>query len=152
MALRKQIAFDLMTDKNSPLFQYYNSLSSAYKDIEKVLGNEGFQREQGSVFISKNAMDYEDLSFLINNLCEELPWLSECIKGIAVTNVGKEHDLMDKINVYCEMYSDKKEEWIKNKNSKEDKSETVKDDLSNIKEKQVSFEKEEAIDENEIEL
>lgn len=113
---KKQFAFDLIADKNSPILQYYNSISGAYDAIEKYMKSHEFIHRQGSVYISENKMTRKDVSNFILQMCKELPWLSDCIKSFDVTNIGQQHDLTKDINIACEIYSDEKDKWI-NKDS-----------------------------------
>lgn len=108
---RKQFTFDLKTDKDSPLYNYYNTFSKAYHDIEKYMQEHGCIHRQGSSYISEKAMSQKDVVRFMDGLCRELPWLSECLSGFDVTDIGKQHGLLDDIREMCEAYSNEKEKW-----------------------------------------
>lgn len=37
----------------------------------------------------------------LKNVCDKLPWISECAKEVDLTNIGKRHSLLSYINVMC---------------------------------------------------
>ena len=37
----------------------------------------------------------------MKDVCNKLPWISECAKSVDLTNIGKRHSLLDDINVMC---------------------------------------------------
>ena len=72
------IAFDLVvsdTAKNHP-----KGVSQAYTDIGSVLGEHGFERIQGSVYVTKN----EDMASLFKTIMalKSLPWFKDCVRDI----------------------------------------------------------------------
>lgn len=89
---RKQIAFDLNTNE---LKQHYpsNHWRKAYKDIKKFMGNNRFEWEQGSVYISKVPMDPQQINALTHKMIAAYPWLNICMRDCVVTNVGQSHEL-----------------------------------------------------------
>lgn len=106
---KKQIVFDLKTDKNSPIFKYYNSLSSAYYYIEKYLNENNFPcHRQGSVYTSDKPLTNAQVSVSLKKVCDAIPWLYECINAIDVSSVTRKESLLDDVKAYCDMNSEKK--------------------------------------------
>lgn len=60
-------------------------MRQAYADVEKVLGQFGFVRVQGSVFVTEN----EDLTRVVRvmNELRALPWFPESVRGIRAFRV-----------------------------------------------------------------
>ena len=114
--LRKQLTFDLFADKQSPIYKYFNKLSTAYYHIERSLNENGFScHRQGSVYVSEKALSYDEVGYALSKVCEELPWLYECTRKFDVTNIGKTYDLLNDIADFCELYDDKRKEMEINK-------------------------------------
>lgn len=109
---KKEFAFDLKTDRYSPLYNYYDYLSAAYKDIKEFMEDNGFEWRQGSVYISKASLSNKQVRNIIVKLCQELPWLSECLNKFDVTNIGRQHDLLSDIKETCEIFEDDRLAWI----------------------------------------
>lgn len=112
---KKQIAFDLKTDKDSPIYKYYNSLSSAYDAINSYMKSCGFSHSQGSVYVSNRGMNLMEFEKVLDKMCKKLPWLAECSNAFNITNVGPTYDLMKNIIDSCEKYNDEKEEILKSR-------------------------------------
>ena len=107
---KKQIVFDLKTDKNSPIYNYYNSLSSAYYYIEKYLNKNNFPcHRQGSVYTSDKPLTNAQVSVSLKKVCDAIPWLYECTNAIDVSSITRKESLLDDVKAYCEMNNDKKE-------------------------------------------
>ena len=115
---RKQFVFDLKADKESPIFKYYNSLSGAYDDIRRYMESNGFTHRQGSSYISNSTMDNRKVRRFLMGMCKALPWLAECSKAFDITDIGKQHDLLSDIEEACGLYSDEKDQWLKDKHEK----------------------------------
>ena len=94
--MRKAINFDIDTKK----YEEYTKqkASSAYGKIRRFLLNNNFEHRQGSGYISKVSLNDVRVFVIIENMSTELEWLRKCIKQIDVTNVGKQHSLLDTIN------------------------------------------------------
>ena len=91
--MRKALNFDLDTKKyagkHSP---------TAYAEIKRFLQKNDFEHRQGSGYISKNSLSDGKIFAIIQNMSMELKWLRNCVEQIDVTNIGKQHSLLDTIN------------------------------------------------------
>jgi virulence-associated protein VapD len=89
---RKQIAFDLDTNM---LKNYYPKVGwqHAYDDIKRHMQNNGFEWQQGSVYVSLKPMDLVILDTVVTSVCINNPWLNVCMRDCVVMNIGKEHSL-----------------------------------------------------------
>ena len=97
---RKQITFDLSQDA---LRQHYprketaqdpQFFKRAYKDIQKFMEANGFERRQFSVYVSAEKLTALDVAVLTQRMAEEMPWLRQCVKEITATNIGARHSLL----------------------------------------------------------
>ncbi|MBW9213194.1 hypothetical protein [Bulleidia sp. zg-1006] len=72
---RKQIAFDLDTEL---LDSYYPSKSwrNAYSDIKRYMEENGFEWNQGSVYISKKSITNREAIEIFQDLLNEYDWLN----------------------------------------------------------------------------
>lgn len=100
---RKQITFDLSDKK---LRQYYPALSEtvsaqyhkkAWKDIAEFMEQNHFTHRQYSVYVSDEPMSKTAVLYLIRRMVERFPWIFSCLNAMDVTDVGKQHSLMDVI-------------------------------------------------------
>lgn len=87
---RKQISFDLETSK---LKKYYpkERWQSAYYDIRRFMQKNGFEWQQGSVYISEERLSVQSTSKILGTLVDENPWLNVCMRDCVVTNIGRSH-------------------------------------------------------------
>ncbi len=97
---RKQITFDLSQEA---LRQHYphketaqdpQFFKRAYKDIQRFMDANGFERRQYSVYVSMEALTALDVAVLTQRMVEQLPWLRQCVKDITATNIGARHSLL----------------------------------------------------------
>lgn len=88
---RKQIAFDLDTKM---LERYYpkECWTHAYDDIKRHMIENGFERKQGSVYVSTHPLTAFDIDAVLKELVENHVWLNKCMRDCKETNVGKEYD------------------------------------------------------------
>jgi virulence-associated protein VapD len=100
---KKEISFDLDTKS---LGKYYDNISNAYFELRMELKRAGFEHRQGSVYNSVSPMNYLEVASAMDKICSKLPWLSDCAKKIDVTNIGKTHNLLDKVKSSCNKYDD----------------------------------------------
>ena len=100
MGSRKQITFDLSQDA---LRQHYprketaqdpQFFKRAYKDIQRFMDSNGFERRQYSVYVSTEELTALDVAVLTQRMAEELPWLRYCVREITATNIGARHSLL----------------------------------------------------------
>ena len=94
--MRKALNFDLDTKKYE---EYTNKPSpTAYVKIRNFLKKHGFEHRQGSGYISKESLNDGKVFAIIQSMSIEFEWLGYCVKQIDVTNIGKQHSLIDTIN------------------------------------------------------
>lgn len=74
--------------------QYPQFFKRAYKDIQKFMGANGFERRQYSVYVSTEKLTALDVAVLARKMAEQLPWLRHCIREITATSVGARHSLL----------------------------------------------------------
>jgi virulence-associated protein VapD len=119
---RKQIAFDLDT---VALKMYYpgNHWQHAYDDIKRHMTQNGFQWQQGSVYVSKVPLYANSVSKIIKALITTRPWLNACMRDCVVTDIGKEHNLN---HLFDKTANVLKRENVKN-NSRADTKSSMKD-------------------------
>lgn len=92
----KALNFDLDTHK---LEQYYpmDNYRKAYHDLWSFMKLHEFLHRQGSGYLSKNKMGTKDIYNMIEELSQQFPWLGQCVRKFDVTNVGRQHDLIELI-------------------------------------------------------
>lgn len=95
---KREISFDLDT---KALSKYYDNISMAYSDLHNEFERVGFIHRQGSVYNSKRCLSDVEVTKALKNVCDKLPWISECAKEVDLTNIGKRHSLLSDINVMC---------------------------------------------------
>lgn len=91
--MKKAINFDIDTKK----YEAYTGKKppSAYHEIKKFLKKNGFEHRQGSGYISEKNLNDSDVITLITNMTLKFDWLKYCVKEIDVTNIGKQHSLLN---------------------------------------------------------
>lgn len=92
----KAINFDLDTkllNEYHPTGDYHR----AYYDLKRFFNHHNFTHKQGSGYVSKLKLNSQDIFILIDDLCKEFSWISECVKEFDVTNVGPQYGLVDTI-------------------------------------------------------
>ena len=87
--IRKAINFDLDTEQMRAMFLYPNGYGLLKKSFEK----HDFTHRQGSGYISNAKLDSDQVNDIMAAVVKEQPWLTECVKKIDVTDIGKQHDL-----------------------------------------------------------
>lgn len=94
--MRKAINFDIDTKK----YEEYTGKKSptAYSEIKTFLKRNGFEHRQGSGYVSKDSLTDRKVLAIIMNMSSQFVWLRYCVKQIDVTNIGKQHSLIDGIN------------------------------------------------------
>ena len=97
---QKEITFDLSQEA---LRQHYprketgrdpQFFKRAYKDIQRFMETNGFERRQYSVYVSTEELTALDVAVLTQRMAEELPWLRYCVREITATNIGARHSLL----------------------------------------------------------
>ena len=94
--MRKALNFDLDTKE----YENYTGKKAptAYAEIKRFLKRNGFEHRQGSGYISEESLTDGKIFAIIQNMSVELKWLRNCVEQIDVTNIGKQHSLVDVIN------------------------------------------------------
>ena len=87
--IRKAINFDLDTEQMRAMSLYPNGYGLLKKSFEK----HDFTHRQGSGYISNAKLDSDQVNDIMAAVVKEQPWLTECVKKIDVTDIGKQHDL-----------------------------------------------------------
>lgn len=93
---RKAINFDLDTHR---LEEWYPTPNwrNAYMDIRNYMQEHGFEHRQGSGYISKSDMSYNEVFSNSKAMSKEFYWLSICANKIDVTNIGKQFDILNSL-------------------------------------------------------
>ena len=94
--MRKAINFDIDTKKYEEFTG--KKAPTAYEQIRRFLKKYDFEHRQGSGYISKGNVTNADIATLVKNMALKFEWLNYSIKEIDVTNIGKQHSLVDTIN------------------------------------------------------
>ena len=89
---RKAINFDLST---ADLKKYFKNTAEAYNQIKNFMLQNGFEHRQYSGYVSKEAMEDDDVALIAFNFTRQFRWLSHCTQKFDVTDIGDQHDLMD---------------------------------------------------------
>lgn len=100
MSNRKEITFDLSQEAlrrhypRKETAQDPQFFKRAYKDIQRFMEANGFERRQYSVYVSAEKLTALDVAVLTQQMAERLPWLRHCVREITVTNIGARHSLL----------------------------------------------------------
>ncbi|HYW53917.1 MAG TPA: virulence factor [Candidatus Elarobacter sp.] len=87
------ITFDLDTDT---LQQVYpgDSWRNAYTEIRRILIDDGFEWQQGSVYFgSPERIDAVTCVIAAQRLARELPWFTESVRDIRMLRIEENNDL-----------------------------------------------------------
>lgn len=93
--MRKAINFDINTKEYEKITG--KKASNAYDPIKRFLLKRNFIHRQGSGYISKYSLSDVNIFTIIQSMSTELDWLRKCVEQIDVTNIGKQHSLIDAI-------------------------------------------------------
>ena len=94
--MRKVLNFDLDTKKYEDCTG--RKAPTAYEEIKRFLKRNNFEHRQGSGYISKDSLTDGKIFAIIQNMSVELKWLKICVRQIDVTNIGKQHSMVDAVN------------------------------------------------------
>lgn len=88
---RRSIAFDL---KRSELIRDFgqSGMAMRYQRLAKALQDNGFERQQQSTFISKEALSYTELRKKIKNIIDSNKWVLDYKHGIVYFDTPKQFD------------------------------------------------------------
>jgi len=88
------VNFDLSTRKLKSEFSDKGH-RRAYALIKRFFINNNFEHHQYSGYLSKSAISYGDVYFLIlDSMVAELPWLAECVEKFDATNVTSQSNML----------------------------------------------------------
>ena len=94
--MRKALNFDLDTKKYEEFTGKHSPI--AYAEIKRFLQKNDFEHRQGSGYVSRDSLNDGKIFAIIQNMSMELKWLRNCVEQIDVTNIGKQHSLIDAVN------------------------------------------------------
>lgn len=86
---RKYVNFDLDTKQLKAVYPG-KRYTDAYLDIKRFLKKQGFEHNQGSGYISKEALPETFIYKLVKRMRKELPWVKVCVKRFVHTDVATE--------------------------------------------------------------
>jgi virulence-associated protein VapD len=98
------IAFDLDTEtlKRS----YHNtSWQNAYNDIARFLRDQGFDRQQGSVYFGNEEVDMVRCQTAVQRLTLEYEWFAPAVRDIRMLRIEDNNDLTPAIELALEAKS-----------------------------------------------
>lgn len=89
---KKQIAFDLDTEA---LQKYYpkENWRQSYEDIKKIMKENDFSWQQGSVYVSNNYVSEIYVERLLEKFINDNQWINKSMRDCKVTSVGKTYNL-----------------------------------------------------------
>ncbi|MFN6955707.1 MAG: hypothetical protein ACK4PG_13020 [Acetobacteraceae bacterium] len=94
---RYAITFDL--DIEALKTTYRNpSHNNAYTDIQRILEDFGFKRQQGSVYFSEEGKSAVDCVIAVQAIAAEHDWFKPSVKDIRMLRIEDENDLMPALN------------------------------------------------------
>jgi virulence-associated protein VapD len=92
------ITFDLDTDTLKK--SYHNaSWQNAYNDIAKFLREQGFDRQQGSVYFGDDSIDSVKCQTAVQRLTLEYEWFAPSVKDIRMLRIEDNNDLQPAIEL-----------------------------------------------------
>jgi virulence-associated protein VapD len=87
------ITFDLDTDMLQKLYPG-DSWRNAYGEVKRILLDEGFSWQQGSVYFGDlKKIDAASAVTAAQRLAEELPWFAESVRDIQMLRIEEKSDL-----------------------------------------------------------
>lgn len=98
--MKKAINFDLDTKKLKEVYCTTNNpleYLKAYKEIKTFMKENGFSHRQLSGYSSDKPMSKTQVERFVEKLTDEFPWFAQCVSRFDVTNIGKQYDMMKKI-------------------------------------------------------
>jgi len=86
------ITFDLDTDTLQAEYEG-DSWRNAYADIRRVLLDEGFAWQQGSVYFGSRKVDAVKCVMAAQRLSTDLPWFAAAVRDIRMLRIEENNDL-----------------------------------------------------------
>jgi virulence-associated protein VapD len=68
--------------------------TQAYSWIKTYMVKKQFEHRQGSAYMSDRPLSDAEIYDLTDELVRRHPWLTQCVNGYDVTNVGATHDYL----------------------------------------------------------
>ena len=94
----KALNFDLDTHQLKAHYPGAN-YRQAYDDLRRFFKRHQFSHRQGSGYTSDTKLSTADIYDLMDELARKFPWSGACVNKIDVTNIGRQHDLTELLNL-----------------------------------------------------
>ena len=94
----KALNFDLDTHQLKAHYPGAN-YRQAYDDLRRFFKRHQFSHRQGSGYTSDTKLSTADIYDLMGELARKFPWIGACVNKIDVTNIGRQHDLTELLNL-----------------------------------------------------
>jgi virulence-associated protein VapD len=95
------IAFDLDTDTLKKSYKN-DSWQNAYNDIAKFLRDQGFDRQQGSVYFGGDTVDMVTCQTAVQRLTLTYDWFAPSVRDIRMLRIEDNNDLTPAIELALE--------------------------------------------------
>lgn len=92
------ITFDLDTDTLKKSY-HNNSWQNAYNDIAKFLRENGFDRQQGSVYFGNDEVDTVKCQTAVQKLALTFEWFAPSVRDIRMLRIEDNNDLTPAIEL-----------------------------------------------------
>lgn len=79
------------------------SWQNAYKDIERFLREEGFERRQGSVYFGNDDVDVVRCQMAVQKLTMNYAWFAPSVSDIRMLRIEDNNDLMPAVELAMQM-------------------------------------------------
>ena len=100
---RKAIFFDLDTSQMKAMSLY----PGGYGLLKNTFKKNGFTYRQGSGYVSEKKLTESKMFTIIEEIVNEQPWLTRCVKAIDISDIGKKHDVTAFVKALGEKYAEK---------------------------------------------
>ena len=87
MEKRKEIIFNIDTNGKENILGEKNN-TTVYADIKDFMENEGWTRIEDSIYMSEKELSTTDVTNLIDDLIQQYPYLSKCIREIHQADIA----------------------------------------------------------------
>lgn len=91
MKKRKQITFDIDTNVAREILG--NNYTNLYLNIKKFMETNDWRHIEGSVYMSNKPLTNPDVSYLLDDLLENYPYLTKCIRDMHQSDISNIHSL-----------------------------------------------------------
>lgn len=91
---RKAFNFDLIDDDLKKVYPAGpKSYKNGYRDITRFMEKRGFIHYQGSGYYSTEQMDIVDITTMLEEMVDKMPWLCDCMRDLRVSNYTQDRNL-----------------------------------------------------------